>query len=167
MIPERTRTIRPSLSRSPYAMEGFVAAVKTERNIKVMLVAGVCTRHCRLHRGARYCRVGHDYHLLRPGDSRRAVQYRHGGHRRPGDPRVPSAGKACEGHRRRLCIRSFHYRRASWACLSLPTRSTLFRKGFPCPTICSLPMRFWTKSPWMLRRPRIAMRSRSSTRLRA
>lgn len=22
-------------------------------------------RHCRLHRGARHCRVGHDYHLLR------------------------------------------------------------------------------------------------------
>ena len=34
----------PSFLKSfSYAMEGFVTAVKTERNIKVMLVAGVCT----------------------------------------------------------------------------------------------------------------------------
>ena len=57
-----------------------------------------------------------------------------------------------------------------WDCWYLPTRSTLFRKGFSCPTICSLSMKLWTTSPWMRwmpKRPRIARMSRNSIRLRA
>mgnify|MGYP000660010691 CR=1 FL=1 len=43
MIPGSNKD-HPSFFKSfSYAMEGFVTAVKTERNIKVMLVAGVCT----------------------------------------------------------------------------------------------------------------------------
>ena len=108
MIPGSNKD-HPSFFKSfSYAMEGFVTAVKTERNIKVMLVAGVCTviAGC-----IRHCRVGHGYHLLWPGDSRRAVQYRYGGDRRPGDPGTSSAGKARQGYRRRFRVRSFHYRR--------------------------------------------------------
>ena len=43
MIPGSNKDHPSFLKSFSYAMEGFVAAVKTERNIKVMLVAGVCT----------------------------------------------------------------------------------------------------------------------------
>ena len=43
MIPGSNKDHPSFLKSFSYAMEGFVTAVKTERNIKVMLVAGVCT----------------------------------------------------------------------------------------------------------------------------
>ena len=43
MIPGTNKDHPSFLKSFSYATEGFVAAVKTERNIKVMLVAGVCT----------------------------------------------------------------------------------------------------------------------------
>ena len=126
MIPG-TNKDHPSFFKSfSYAMEGFVTAVKTERNIKVMLVAGVCT----VIAG---CIVGLDIAewatiiiccgLVIHGElcntAMEAIV---------GDPRVPSAGKACEGHRRRLCIRSFHYRRdRGLACLCPRARLYLER----------------------------------------
>ena len=43
MIPGSNKDHPSFLKSFSYAKEGFVTAVKTERNIKVMLVAGVCT----------------------------------------------------------------------------------------------------------------------------
>ena len=43
MIPGSNKDHPSFLKSFSYAMEGFVTAVKTERNIKVMLAAGVCT----------------------------------------------------------------------------------------------------------------------------
>ena len=43
MIPGSNKDHPSFLKSFSYAMEGFVTAVKTERNIKAMLVAGVCT----------------------------------------------------------------------------------------------------------------------------
>ena len=43
MIPGSNKDHPSFLKSFSYAMEGFVTAVKTERNIKVMLVAGVLT----------------------------------------------------------------------------------------------------------------------------
>lgn len=43
MIPGSNKDHPSFLKSFSYAMEGFVTAVKTERNIKVMLVAGVFT----------------------------------------------------------------------------------------------------------------------------
>ena len=64
MIPGSNKNHPSFLKSFSYAMEGFVTAVKTERNIKVM------HRHCRLRCRPRHCRVGHGYHLLWLGDSR-------------------------------------------------------------------------------------------------
>ncbi len=111
MIPGSNKDHPSFLKSFSYAIEGFVTAVKTERNIKVMLVAGVCTVIAGCIVGLDIAELGHDYHLLWPGDSRRAVQHRHGGDCRSGDPGDPSSGKACEGYRRRLRIRTFHHRR--------------------------------------------------------
>ena len=111
MIPGSNKDHPSFLKSFSYAMEGFVTAVKTERNIKVMLAAGVCTVVAGCIVGLDIAEWATSYHLLWPGDSRRAVQYRHGGHCRSGDPGAPSAGKARQGHRRRLRIRTFHYRR--------------------------------------------------------
>ena len=43
MIPGSNKDHPSFLKSFSYAMEGFVTAVKTERNIKVMLAAGACT----------------------------------------------------------------------------------------------------------------------------
>lgn len=86
MIPGSNKDHPSFLKSFSYAMEGFVTAVKTERNIKVMLVAGVCT----VIAG---CIVGLDIAewatiiICCGGDSRRAVQHRYGGYRRPRRPR--------------------------------------------------------------------------------
>lgn len=71
MIPGSNKDHPSFLKSFSYAMEGFVTAVKTERNIKA---------HARGGRGAPViagCIVGLDiaewatvHHLLRPGDSR-------------------------------------------------------------------------------------------------
>lgn len=111
MIPGSNKDHPSFLKSFSYAMEGFVTAVKTERNIKVMLVAGVCT----VIAG---CIVGLDIAewatiiiccgLVIHGELCNtameaivdlATQELH------------PLGQACEGHRRRLRIRSFHHRR--------------------------------------------------------
>lgn len=43
MIPGSSQDHPGFIKSFSYAIEGFVTAVKTERNIKVMLAAGVCT----------------------------------------------------------------------------------------------------------------------------
>ena len=43
MIPGSNQDHPGFIKSFSYAIEGFVTAVKTERNIKVMLVVGVCT----------------------------------------------------------------------------------------------------------------------------
>lgn len=111
MIPGSNKDHPSFLKSFSYAMEGFVTAVKTERNIKVMLVAGVCT----VIAG---CIVGLDIAewatiiiccgLWIHGELCNTAMEAIVDLATPG---APSAGQACEGHRRRLRIRSFHHRR--------------------------------------------------------
>ena len=102
MIPGSNKDHPSFLKSFSYAMEGFVTAVKTERNIKVMLVAGVCTVIAGCIVGldiAEWATVIICCGLVIHGELCNT------------DPGAPSAGKACEGYRRRLRIRTFHYRR--------------------------------------------------------
>ena len=104
MIPGSNKDHPSFLKSFSYAMEGFVTAVKTERNIKVMLVAGVCT----VIAG---CIVGLDIAewatiiiccgLVIHGELCNTAM----------EAIVDLATQAREGYRRRLRIRSFHHRR--------------------------------------------------------
>ena len=123
MIPGSNKDHPSFLKSFSYAMEGFVTAVKTERNIKVMLVAGVCTVIagcivgldiaewatviicCGLVIHGELCNTAMEA-IVDPGG-----QSIIDGVLRPGGTGAPSAGKACEGYRRRLRIRTFHHRR--------------------------------------------------------
>ena len=166
MIPGSNKDHPSFLKSFSYAMEGFVTAVKTERNIKVMLVAGVCT----VIAG---CIVGLDIAewatiiiccgLVIHGELCNtameaivdlATQELH-----------PLAKRAKDIAAASVYVLSITA--AIVGVLVFAHALGFIRKGFPCPTICSLPMRFWTTSPRMLRRPRPMRKSRSSTRLRA
>lgn len=111
MIPGSNKDHPSFLKSFSYAMEGFVTAVKTERNIKVMLVAGVCTVICRLYRGARHCRVGHDYHLLWPGDHGELCNTAMEAIVDLATQELHPLAKRAKDIAARLCIRSFHHRR--------------------------------------------------------
>ena len=84
MIPGSNKD-HPSFIRSfGYAIEGFVTAVKTERNIKVMLVAGVLTVIVGFVAKLQLISWALIAICIGLVDLCRAVQHRHRGHRRPG-----------------------------------------------------------------------------------
>ena len=133
MIPGSNKDHPSFLKSFSYAMEGFVTAVKTERNIKVMLVAGVCT----VIAG---CIVGLDI-------AEWATI-------------IICCGLVIHGE---LCNTAME------AIVDLATQELhplAKRAKDIAATICSLPMRFWTTSPWTRWIPRSSRMSRSSTRLR-
>ena len=131
MIPGSNKDHPSFLKSFSYAMEGFVTAVKTERNIKVMLVAGVCTVIAGCIVGldiAEWATVIICCGLVIHGELCNtameaivdlATQELHPLAKRAKDIAAASVYVPLPPR--------------SWACLSLPTRSTLFRKGLPCP----------------------------------
>ena len=121
MIPGSNKDHPSFLKSFSYAMEGFVTAVKTERNIKVMLVAGVCTVIAGCIVGldiAEWATVIICCGLVIHGELCNTAM----------EAIVDLATQELHPLAKRLCIRSFHYRRdRGLACLCPRARLYLER----------------------------------------